>query len=78
MGSRLNLTRFGYHLALGVISIRDTRDAILITDEKINHIPIRIFRPLNINSSPVLNNISNDAQLQPTIIFYHGGTTLLY
>jgi hypothetical protein len=62
--NRLVLTRIGYHLALGVISIRDPRDSIQITDEKIQNVPIRLFKPTR--------NAKN-GQMQPTIIFYHGG-----
>ena len=70
--NRLVLTRLGYHLALGVISIRDPRDSIQITDEKIQHIPIRLFRPMNRQKVHDLS-ASNEPKMQPTIIFYHGG-----
>ena len=67
--NRLILTRLGYHLALGVLSIRDPRDGIEITDEIIeNNIPIRLFRPLNRKYDS-----ANGSHMQPTIIFYHGG-----
>lgn len=61
---RVNLTRFQYYWALGAFSVRNPDDQIMITDELIEHVPIRIYKPLNrTHLSP----------LHPTIIFYHGG-----
>lgn len=70
---RLTLTRIGYHIGLGVLSIRDPKDSIQITDEMIDHVPIRIFRPPDRIKEVRFVNSSAEEQMKPTIIFYHGG-----
>jgi acetyl esterase/lipase len=62
---RLNVTRLAYHLTIGAFSMRDPNDRIQVTDEFIEHVPIRVYRPMN--------RLTSHEELLPTIIFFHGG-----
>lgn len=64
LGHRLNVTRFFYHWSIGAFSIRDPNDKIEILDDLIENIPIRIYRS---------DKKASESDLNPTIIFYHGG-----
>lgn len=66
MGHRLNVTRFFYHWTIGAFNIRDSNDQILVYDELVDNVPIRVYRPQN-----------RADQTMPTIIFYHGGGNFL-
>ena len=61
IGHRLILTRLGYHYSIGALNVRDSPDLIQIIDEDVEHLSMRIYRPLN------------QTMTMPTILFYHGG-----
>jgi acetyl esterase/lipase len=65
---RLNFTRFAYHTAVGRFNIRNEKDNIQITEEYIDHVLIRIYKPLNQTIRK-----SHNENLLPTILYYHGG-----
>jgi acetyl esterase/lipase len=50
-----------------MFNIRDTNDNILITDEVIDNVSVRIYRPMD---SARFNKETNK---MPTIFYYHGG-----
>lgn len=60
--TRLDITRFAYHWTIGAFNIRDPADFIQVIDEAVEHVSMRIYRPLN-----------HSEDLISTIIFYHGG-----
>ncbi len=60
--TRLDVTRFSYHYTVGVFNIRQEQDRIQVIDEEVDHLSIRIFRPL-----------VHEKDQMSTIIYYHGG-----
>ena len=64
-------------MVLGAFNIRDPADNIQVTDEHVEHVPIRIYRPpklnrpLSTNNTATNNVTTNDSY--PTILFFHGG-----
>ncbi|CAF0705640.1 unnamed protein product [Brachionus calyciflorus] len=64
---RVNVTRYSYHFAVGAFNIREESDQISVHDEIIEHLTIRVYRPMKPNKSP------NKNATLPTILFYHGG-----
>lgn len=64
----VNITRFFYHVSYGTFNIRDESDNISVTDEIVDNLSIRIFRPFGNN----FRN-SNAEFMYPTILFFHGG-----
>lgn len=64
---RVNVTRYSYHFSVGAFNIRENNDNISIHDEVIDHLSVRVYRPLKANKN------SNVNETLPTIIFYHGG-----
>ncbi|RNA00998.1 arylacetamide deacetylase-like 4 [Brachionus plicatilis] len=64
---RVNVTRFSYHISVGSFNIRDHNDNISVHDEIIEHLSIRIYRPMG------RNKVSNKNKTLPAILFYHGG-----
>ena len=53
-----------YYISVGAFNVRNPLDNIYVTDDTIENVPIRIFKPLN--SSFGQNKL-------PTIFYYHGG-----
>ena len=66
------MTRFAYYWAVGAFNIRKAVDRIQITDEIIDGVAIRIYKPLPLHNPEEAKN-SSESSLMPTIIFYHGG-----
>lgn len=62
---RVDIIRNGFHIGIGAWNIRDEKDSIQVLDHHIDHVLIRIYRPLN-------QTKTDDAQLK-TILFFHGG-----
>jgi hypothetical protein len=68
ISNRVNFTRFMYYWSVGAFNIRDPKDNILVDDRIIEHVSIRIYKPVN---------ISEEGKMIPTIVFFHGGSYFL-
>jgi acetyl esterase/lipase len=53
-----------YYITVGAFNIRDSKDNIQISDDVVENVPIRIYRPLN---------STYDQNKLPVIFYYHGG-----
>ncbi len=60
--TRLDITRLSYHYTVGVFNIREEQDRIQVIDEEVDHLSMRIFRPM-----------MHESDQMSTIIYYHGG-----
>lgn len=71
----VNLTRFFYHISYGAFSVRDSSDNISVSDEIVNGVAVRIFRPHLLSKSSNAGGVNSgeEVELRPTIFFYHGG-----